>query len=57
MEEKTHKFYVHGMHCNSCVVLTESELNDHEKVSRAVADLGTCCVEVVGNFGDQNKAK
>ena len=47
-------FHVHGMHCKSCVVLTESELKDHELVEHAVADLKTCCVEVRGNFGGKN---
>lgn len=53
--QRAHKFYVHGMHCNSCVILTESELKEHERVSHVVADLGTCCVEVQGDFGDQNR--
>lgn len=43
------------MHCNSCVVLTESELKDHELVEHAIADLKTCCVEVWGNFGDKSE--
>lgn len=52
---KTYTFHVHGMHCNACVVLTESELKDHELVEHAVADLKTCCVEVHGNFGDKTQ--
>ncbi|MDP3729322.1 MAG: sulfite exporter TauE/SafE family protein [bacterium] len=51
---KTYTFNVHGMHCNSCVVLTESELKDHKLVERVIADLKTCCVEVRGNFGDKS---
>ena len=50
MQQQTFTFHVHGMHCNACVVLTESELKDHELVEHAVADLTTCCVEVVGHF-------
>src|SRR3989344_4230066 len=42
------------MHCNSCVVLTESELKDHELVEHVVADLKTCCVEVKGDFGGKS---
>jgi uncharacterized protein len=53
MEQKIHKFHVHGMHCKSCVILTESELLDHEKISHVKADLGTCCVEIHGEFGDK----
>jgi len=52
---KTYTFNVHGMHCNSCVVLTESELKDHELVEHVIADLKTCCVEVKGNFGDKSE--
>ena len=54
---KTYTFHVHGMHCNSCVVLTESELKDHELVEHAIADLKTCCVEVRGNFGNKSEAE
>lgn len=54
-EKKTHTLHVHGMHCSSCVVLIESELNDHELVERAIADLKSCCVEVRGDFGDKNE--
>src|SRR3989344_2413486 len=48
---KTYTFHVVGMHCKSCVVLTESELKDHALVDHVVADLKTCCVEVRGDFG------
>ncbi|MBP6860160.1 MAG: sulfite exporter TauE/SafE family protein [Candidatus Pacebacteria bacterium] len=51
---KSYTFHVHGMHCNSCVVLTEGELKDHASVEHAVADLKTCCVEVRGDFGDKS---
>lgn len=54
---KTYTFHVHGMHCNACVVLTESELKDHTLVDRAIADLKTCCVEVHGDFGDKSEAE
>ena len=49
---KTYKFFVEGMHCKSCVVLTESELNDLPHVEKAISDLQTCCVEVTGEFGE-----
>ncbi|KKU10829.1 MAG: hypothetical protein UX14_C0008G0010 [Parcubacteria group bacterium GW2011_GWF1_45_5] len=43
---KAYTFHVHGMHCKSCVVLTESELNKVPEVSGAKASLkdlsGTC---------------
>lgn len=50
---QTHTFYVRGMHCNSCVVLTENELKNHKLVESAVADLKTCCITVSGDFGDK----
>ncbi len=43
------------MHCNSCVVLTESELNELPHIDSAKANLKDCCVDVVGNFGDKSQ--
>jgi sulfite exporter TauE/SafE/copper chaperone CopZ len=48
----THIFHVKGMHCKSCVVLTESELMDVPGVSSARASLEKLSVEVTGDFGD-----
>lgn len=45
------------MHCKSCVVLTEGELNDLPHVEKAVSDLSTCCVEVTGDFGEKGHAE
>lgn len=56
-EKKTYTFHVHGMHCNSCVVLTESELKGHELVEHAIASLNTCSVEVRGDFGERSQAE
>lgn len=49
---KTYKFYLNGMHCNSCVGLTEGELKTHPMVSSAKSDLATRTVEITGNFGE-----
>lgn len=54
-QSKKYRFYVQGMHCNACVLLTESELNDHALVEKAVANLSGGCVEVVGNFEDKSE--
>lgn len=54
---KTYTFHVHGMHCNACVVLTESELKGHALVRHAVADLAGCCVEVLGDFENKTEAE
>ena len=50
---RTYKFHVHGMHCNSCVILTESELNGIPEVHTAKSSLSTYSVEVTGDFGDK----
>jgi cation transport ATPase len=54
---KTYTFHVHGMHCNSCVLLTESELNDLPNVSEAKSSLKDHTVQVTGDFGDKNPEK
>jgi uncharacterized protein len=53
---KTYKFHVRGMHCPSCVILTESKLTELDSVSEAKAELHTRTVEVVGEFGDRAAA-
>src|SRR3989338_364368 len=50
---KTYTFHVNGMHCNACVVLTESELNDVPEVLKAKSSLATHTVQVTGDFGDK----
>lgn len=49
--EQTYTFYVNGMHCQACVLLTDSELRDHPKITSARSRLATCSVEVTGDFG------
>lgn len=51
--KKTYTFHVNGMHCNACVMLTESELNEIPEVSSVKASLGNLNVEVIGDFGDR----
>ncbi|MCX6787484.1 MAG: heavy metal-associated domain-containing protein [Candidatus Kaiserbacteria bacterium] len=54
MENKTlqtHTFHIRGMHCNSCVLLTENELQNVAYVSRATSNIKTHTVEVCGDFG------
>lgn len=50
--EKNYSFHVQGMHCASCVVLTETELSDIPEVSSAKASLKNNSVEVVANFNN-----
>lgn len=49
---QTHTFHVKGMHCNACVLLTESEVGDHPKVHTAKTSLASFTIEVTGDFGD-----
>jgi sulfite exporter TauE/SafE/copper chaperone CopZ len=49
---KSHLFHVHGMHCASCVLLTETEVSEHPKVTSVKSNLEKRCMEVCGDFGD-----
>jgi uncharacterized protein len=42
------------MHCNACIILTESELKDLPEVQSVKASLDSNEVEVIGNFGDSD---
>jgi len=57
LELKKYQFYICGMHCKACVVLTESELMDHPKIEIAKSDLGNNSVEIQGNFGGMSDAE
>lgn len=46
---------MNGMHCNSCVILTESELKEVKEVSYAKTSLKEKHVEVTGEFGDKSQ--
>lgn len=50
---KTLTFHVHGMHCNACVLVTESKLGDMPNISKVKSSLKNHSVEVVGEFGDR----
>ncbi len=50
----THVVYVRGMHCHACVVLTETELQEHPQVVSARSNLATRTVEISGYFEDMN---
>lgn len=50
---QTYTFHVNGMHCNSCVILTQSELKDVQGVTDAKTSLKHNSVEVTGEFGDK----
>lgn len=51
---QTYTFCVNGMHCQSCVLLTESELIVDRRVSSAKSSLETESVVVCGDFGNKS---
>ncbi len=53
--EHTYTFFVTGMHCQSCVLLTESELSEYQGVTRAHANLSDQTVTITGTFGDKSQ--
>ena len=52
-EIKKYKFHVHGMHCQSCVILTESEIGDLPNVNKVKTNLKQHSIEVEGEFADK----
>jgi sulfite exporter TauE/SafE/copper chaperone CopZ len=50
---KTYTFHVSGMHCHSCILLTESELSEYPGVTKVHSSLKTHSVTVTGDFGDK----
>lgn len=51
--KKTYTFHVHGMHCNACVLMTESELKDLPNITSVKSSLKNHSVEVTGDFSDK----
>jgi sulfite exporter TauE/SafE/copper chaperone CopZ len=50
---QTYKFHVNGMHCQSCVVLTETELVEQPGVNQVKAHLKDLSIDVSGDFGNK----
>jgi sulfite exporter TauE/SafE/copper chaperone CopZ len=50
---KKHILHIEKMHCQSCVILTETELQLHPAVKSVKANLHLKQVEVSGDFGDK----
>ncbi|MEI6479129.1 MAG: heavy-metal-associated domain-containing protein [bacterium] len=51
--QKKYIFQVHGMHCNACTLLVESEISELKNVESVRSDLKHNSVEVVGDFGEK----
>src|SRR3989339_125846 len=52
--QKKHTFHINGMHCNACEILTETELNEHPKVSTVKSSLKSQTVDIYGDFGNMS---
>lgn len=52
---KSYTYFVTGMHCNACVLLTETELQEHPLVTNVKSQLSSTSVEVTGEFGEKSK--
>jgi sulfite exporter TauE/SafE/copper chaperone CopZ len=53
MNTQKYTFHIHGMHCNACVLMTESELGDLPNIIHVKSSLKNHSVEVTGDFGDK----
>ncbi|MBY0472864.1 sulfite exporter TauE/SafE family protein [Patescibacteria group bacterium] len=51
---KTHTFHIQGMHCNACILLTESELEEVSYITKAKSSLNNHTVEIAGEFNDKS---
>jgi len=48
-------FHVHGMHCQACTLMIESELRELPNITAVKASLKHHSVEVVGDFGRRSE--
>jgi sulfite exporter TauE/SafE/copper chaperone CopZ len=53
MNTQKYIFHIHGMHCDACVLLTESELQELPNITSVKSSLKNHSVEIVGDFGDK----
>lgn len=54
-DSKKYQFYVCGMHCSACEMLTERGLKQHPKVIMVKSSLETTRVEIEGDFGEMSE--
>lgn len=52
---QTYTFHISGMHCHSCVLLTESELKEYPGVVSAHSSLKDHAVTITGDFGERSR--
>ncbi len=53
LNTQKYTFHIHGMHCNACVLMTESELGDLPNISQVKSSLKNHSLEIVGDFGNK----
>lgn len=53
--QKEYNFHVEGMHCNSCVLLIESELREVPYINQVKSNLKKYSVVVQGDFGEKSQ--
>lgn len=54
---KTYVFHISGMHCASCVLLTERELIGTQGITQVKASLAAHTLKVTGNFGNKSQTE
>ncbi len=52
-QTKKYLFHVEGMHCKSCVLLTESKVGSQSGVREVRANLHKQTIEIMGDFGEK----
>lgn len=55
MEKQKYKFHVNGMHCKSCVLLTESEIGQLPNINNVKTSLKNNSIEIEGDFGEKTE--
>jgi sulfite exporter TauE/SafE/copper chaperone CopZ len=53
MNTQTLTLHIKGMHCNACILLTESEVQELPYITRVKSDLKHHTIKVEGDFGDK----
>ncbi|HRH25985.1 MAG TPA: sulfite exporter TauE/SafE family protein [Candidatus Paceibacterota bacterium] len=56
-QTQKYTFHVHGMHCNACVFMTESELGNLPNITHVKSSLKNHSVEVTGDFGNKTEVQ
>lgn len=51
---KTYTFHINGMHCNACVILTESKIGELSNIQKVKSSLKNNTIEVAGDFKDKS---